>query len=198
MQISSQEPWPRQPWNPPSQQTRRIYPSPRRWPPLPSKPLRQPPPHILHPRLDQPIVHHPLQAPQRENNPRHLLCQAENRFRQAEVLHLQAEHFRELAKAELRQAAKLEEQAWQWARDLERARLRVQEAARRAVEQREAQEVAAGVRRRVEEARRELARQDLVAAALVDLQALLPEEEVAAVVAVEAARRPLQQERKVK
>src|SRR5260221_8465047 len=169
MQIYSQEPWPQPPWNRPSQQTRRIYPSPQRWPPLPSKTPRQPPPHILHPRLDRPIVHHPLQAPQRENNPRHLLCQAENRFRQAEVLHLRAKHFRELAKAELRQAAKLEEQAWQWARDLERAQLRAQEAARRAAEQREAQEGAAGVRRRAEEAPRELARRDPAAAALVDL-----------------------------
>src|SRR5260221_1828806 len=198
MQIYSQEPWPQPPWNRPSQQTRRIYPSPRRWPPLPAKPQRQPPPHILHHRLDQPIVHHPLQAPQRENNPRHLLCQAEIRFRQAEVLHLRAEHFRELAKAELWQAAKLEEQAWQWARDLERAQLRAQEAAQQAVEQREAQEVAAGVRRRVEEARRELAQRELAAAALVDLQALPREEEVAAVVAVEAGRQPLQQERKVR
>src|SRR5260221_8389286 len=174
MQISSQEPWPRHPWNPPSQQTRRIYPSPRRWPPLPSNPQRQPPLPTLRPRLDQPTVRHPLQAPQRENNPRHWLCLAETRYQQAERLQRQAEHFRGLAKAELQQAVKWEERAWQLAQDQEQGRLRAQEAARQAVAQREAQEAAvvqAEVRRRGEEARRELVRRDLAAAALADLQA---------------------------
>ena len=76
----------------------------------------------------------------------------------------------------------------------------MREAARQAVAQREAQEAAvvqAEVRRRLEEARRELARRDLAAAALVDLQ-VLPEEEVAAVVAVEAEHQPLRPERKVR
>ncbi len=59
--------------------------------------------------------------------------------------------------------------------------------------------MAAEVRRRVEEARRELARRELAAAAaLVALQALPREEEGAAVVAVGAGRQPLQQERKVR
>jgi len=129
------------------------------------------------------------------------MCQAENRYQQAERLQRQAEHFRGLAKAELQQAVKLEERAWQWARDLEQGRLRAQEVARQAVAQREAQEAAvvqAEVRRRVEEARRELARRDLAAAALVDLQALPREEEEAAAVAVEVGRQPLQQERRVR
>src|SRR5712691_5708046 len=190
MQTYSQEPWPRPPWNPPSQQTRRIYPSPRLWPPLPSRPPKQPPPHILHPRLDQPTTRHPLQAPQRENNPRHLLCQVEAQLQQAEMLHRRAEHFRELAKAELRQAAKLEEQAWQWARDLEQGRLRALEAARQAVVQREEQQVAAAraeVRRRVEEARRGLA-QRAAAVAEVDPQVLQEEEEEAAAAEEECQR----------
>src|SRR5260221_9146085 len=174
MQISSQERLPQPPWNRLNQLMRRTYPSPQPWPPLPSKPKRRPPHPTLPLHLDQRSIRHPLQAPQRENNPRHLLFLAEGRLQQAAELHRRAEHFRELAREEARQAGKLEERAWQWVQDLERGRLQAQEAARQAVAQRElearqAAVVQAEVQRRVEEARRELVRRDQAAAAGVDL-----------------------------